>query len=69
MPITYAKVSPRGFANEYVIFAIPQVDMGEFEAEYGDLEDRGDGGFTHVYKNPQQWVKNLAVAWADRHWL
>ena len=65
----YAKVSPRGFANEYTIFAIPEAKMPEFEREYDDLEDREESGYTHVYKDPEQWVKNRAVAWEDRDWL
>lgn len=65
----YAKVCPRGFANEYTIFAIPEDKIKEFEHEYGDLEDREEGGYTHIYKNPEQWVKNRAVKWEDRDWL
>lgn len=66
--MTYIKVSPRGFANEYTIFAVSHEEMPEFEAEYGNLEDENEGGHTHKYNNPEQWVKNAAIKWADRHW-
>jgi hypothetical protein len=65
----YAKVCPRGFSNEFTIFAIPAEKMTEFQDQYGDLEDSENGGYTIVYKDPRQWVKNCAVSWEDRNWL
>lgn len=64
----YIKVCPRGFANEYIIYAIPDDKMPEFKEEYGDLENQeGNSGYTVIYKNPAQWVINSAVPWNDRN--
>lgn len=66
MQTIYLEVSPRGFKNETVVFALEsQSDVAEANTEYGTLEDRG--GWTRKLRNRPH--PSQIVAWADRHWL
>ena len=61
----YRKVSPRGFANEKIIFRVPLDKVPEAEAEYANFEDDVErGGFTAWVKGP--FNPGEVVDWADR---
>ena len=64
----YLKVSPRGFANETVIFRVPEDRVAEAEAEYAGYEDDVDRGGWTAWVTGQVDPRD-AVDWADRHRL
>ncbi|MBN9084568.1 MAG: hypothetical protein J0I16_23925 [Rhizobiales bacterium] len=59
----YLKVSPRGFANEIVVFKVPIADVGEANSEFYDYED----GSRYCYWSKDRSLRKDAVDWADRH--
>lgn len=61
----YLKVSPRGFANEYTIFRVPQDMVREAESVFAGLDDDIDRG-GHACWVSAPYDPMSAVDWADR---
>lgn len=68
--VRYFKVSPRGFANEYVIFRVPLDKIDDVNKQFADFDDRADGGHSNWVDSAEMTGRGgVAVEWEDRAYV
>lgn len=66
--IRFLKVSPRGFANEIIYFAVPAglADEAAAEFEHRFADSPRTSGYAEWTKDSDARIPGVAIDWADR---